>query len=711
MEFSCFATAAKGLETLVADELRDLGASDIAPVRAGVAFRGSLSIAYRACLWLRTASRVLLTLHRFEAPDPQALYEGVRAFDWYEHLAPTGTLAVDFSAARSTITHTHFGAQKVKDAVVDQFRERFGVRPSVDPAQPDVRVNVYIHQDAATVSVDLAGQSLHRRGYRSEQTEAPLKENLAAAILLRAGWPRAAKQGEPLVDPMCGSGTLPIEAALMAADIAPGLTRDYFGFLRWRQHDQALWSTVLEEARERKRQGVKGMPSVSGYDRDAKSVALARRNVTRAGLTGRVTIERRALESCAKPSEADRGLVVVNPPYGERLGEAAALPAVYRALGMGLKVGFPGWRAAVFTGNAACAKHLGLSAHKVNKLYNGALACELLHIELHASRSDAAVALSKDDGAAGFVNRVRKNCKHLARWAARQEIACYRVYDADLPEYNLAIDLYQNGGRFVHAQEYEAPSTVDSRRAQSRLNSVLAALPALFEIPPEHVFLKQRRRQRGGAQYEKLGAHGDLHPVREGACKFLVNFTDHLDTGLFLEQRLTRAMVGELATGLCFLNLFAYTGTATVYAAIGGATSTTTVDMSRTYLDWTRRNLELNGLRGGRHALVRAEALAWLEANRRRRFGLIFIDPPSFSRSKRMTGTFDAQRDHAELIRAAAGLLESGGVLIFSTHLRRFRLDAQALSGLGVEDISRATLPKDFARSRVHRCYRLRRKT
>jgi 23S rRNA (guanine2445-N2)-methyltransferase / 23S rRNA (guanine2069-N7)-methyltransferase len=709
MDSPCFATVAKGLETLAADELRELGARDIRPKRAGVLFSATLPIAYRACLWSRTASRVLLILHRFSAMDAQALYEGVRSLDWYEHLALDGTLAVDFSAARSTITHAHFGAQRVKDAIVDQFRERFGSRPSVDLARPDVRINVYVYRDEATVAIDLAGASLHRRGYRAEQTSAPLKENLAAAILLRAGWPRMARAGESLVDPMCGSGTLPIEAALIAGDVAPGLMRDYFGLLRWRQHDQAAWSALLDEAHERRRQGLQKMPPIRGYDRDGASVALAQRNVARAQLAGCVTIEQRALDSHTPSADAERGLVVLNPPYGERLGETAALPSMYRALGGALKQAFPGWRAAVFTGNPACARHLGLSAQKVHKLYNGALVCELLHIELRPTPAEAGVQSTTAGGAADFANRVRKNLKHLGRWAAREGIACYRVYDADLPEYSLALDLYQNGARFVHAQEYEAPTTIDPRRAQARLNNALALIPTLFEVPPEHVFLKRRQRQRGGAQYEKLGVGGRLHAVREGAYQFLINLTDYLDTGLFLEQRITRAMLGELAAERRFLNLFGYTGTATVYAAKGGATSTTTVDLSRTYLDWARRNLELNGLGGEHHELVRADALQWLNENRGRRFGLIFIDPPSFSRSKGKSGTFEVQRDHAQLIRAAAALLTGDSALIFSTHQKRFGLDAAALGQLVIEDISRETLPKDFARDRRHRCYRVRR--
>lgn len=709
-----FATCPKGIEPLLADELRSLAAEGVRETRAGVAFEGTLATAYRACLWSRLANRILLPLKSFPAASPEALYEGVQTIAWKEHLAPEGTLAVDLTTSQSAITHSHYGALKVKDAIVDQLRDEFGTRPSVDTAQPDVRVNVYLLRDEATISLDLSGESLHRRGYRAQTVEAPLKENLAAAILMRAHWPSIANEGGALVDLMCGSGTLLIEGALIAADAAPGLARQYFGFLNWKQHDAALWSDLIEEAHNRREAGLEKLPPIHGYDHDPLAIRSARDNLKRAGLGNLVAVERRELSACA-PEEAQTGLVVANPPYGERLGEAGDMPTLYTELGAQLKKCFPGWHAAVFTGNPELGKVMGLRATKMHTLYNGAIECKLLHFEITpenivGKRVAKPFEIRPGSSAEMFANRLRKDLQHFGRWARRQEISCYRLYDADLHEYNLAVDVYESDRRYVHVQEYEAPDTIDPDKARQRLQHALGVIPLVLEIPREQMFFKVRRRQKGGGQYEKLDESGAFHEVREGPCRFLVNFTDYLDTGLFLDHRATRAMLGEMAQGKRFLNLFGYTGTATVHAGLGGAASTTTVDMSYTYLDWAQRNFELNGMRGENHELVQADVLVWLKQNHARRYGLIFLDPPTFSRSKRMDDTFDVQRDHVALISDTAALLEPDGILVFSTNLRRFKIDQEALSPLTVEDITRKTIPQDFERDpKVHQCFRIRR--
>ena len=728
-----FATAARHLETLLAEELSGLAVAPVVETRAGVRFGTTLGDAYRVCLWSRVANRVLMPLAQFAADSPEALYAGVRALPWEEHLTPTSTFAVHLDTARSAITHSHYGALTVKDAIADRFRDSFGIRPDVRIERPDLQIQVYLFRDEATVSIDLSGESLHRRGYREEGSAAPLKENLAAAILLRAGWPELAAAKAALVDPMCGSGTLPIEAALIAADIAPGLGRTYWGFAGWLGHDAAAWEALLAEAQARRSAGLEHLGSdaqggasvpegrsrkgrIRGYDHDPAAVRMALNNLERAGLAGRVHFERRDIAEAAPGREGDQGLVVINPPYGERMGADSDLPALYARIGAMLRERFLGWRAALFTGNPDLGKHMGLRARRTHSLFNGPIECRLLHFEVTpewfvSNRPRPLPVAERSPGAIMLANRLAKNLKHLAKWRKREGVTCYRLYDADLPEYALAVDVYEGDRRFVHAQEYEAPATIDPRQARLRLREGLGVIQEVLEVPDGQIFFKVRRQQKGKAQYERLAESGHFHEVREGDCRLLVNFEDYLDTGLFLDHRTTRLMLGELARRRRFLNLFAYTGAASVHAARGGALSTTSVDLSRTYLDWAERNLALNGFAPPWAELIQADCLQWIGQNAgRRRFGLIFLDPPTFSTSKRMEGTFDVQRDHVSLIRDTLDLLEPDGILIFSNNLRRFRMAAEDLPGVRVTDISRATLPPDFERNpRIHNCWRIER--
>ena len=715
-----FASAPKHMGSLLAEELARLGLQGAVEARGGTRFVGEIQDAYRACLWSRVANRILLPLAQFTATGPDELYAGAERIHWEEHLSPESTFAIQLDGLVNGVTHGQYAALRVKDAIADRFTRLLGYRPNVDAQSPDLQIHVYVHQDQASVSIDLSGTSLHRRGYRSEGTSAPLKENLAAAILLRAGWPAIAAEGGALLDPMCGSGTLVIEGALIAADIAPGLLRERFGFMGWLQHDAAAWQRLLDEAEIRRSAGLQRLGSLRGYDQDPRAIRIAIEDLARVGLAGLAHFERRELADCRPARDDDRGLLVVNPPYGERLGSEAELPALHARLGSVLKERFAGWRAALFTGNPDLGKHMGLRAHRIHHLYNGPIECQLLHFRIESSdfvvnRPRTLEPSERSDGATMLANRLAKNLKALGKWRRKEQIDCFRAYDADLPEYAVAVDVYEGEPegdapqRWVHVQEYAAPTSVDPKRARHRLREALSVIPEVLEIPESRMFFKVRRPQKGNAQYERLAETRRFHAVKEGGLKFLVNFEDYLDTGLFLDHRDIRRMIGELAEGKSVLNLFAYTGTATVYAANGGAARTTTVDMSRTYLDWARDNLALNAIPMQRHELVQADCLQWLEeAAGKRQYDLIFLDPPSFSTSKRMTETLDIQRDHVGLIRATTRLLKPGGLLVFSNNLRRFRLYADDLADLDIQDISRETIPRDFARNpRIHQCWRI----
>lgn len=706
-----FAPCAKGLEYLLVDELRALGIDDAREGLAGVGFSGTLEQAQRGVLWSRLASRILVQLGEFACDDEAALYAGLMAIDWSAQLAAHGSLWIDAHGSSGSLVHTQFVAQRAKDAIVDQFRQRSGQRPDVDRAQPDVRIDLLLRKGRAVVSIDLAGP-LHRRGWRSEQGDAPLKETLAAAVLIRGGWPAMAKEDDAvLLDPMCGAGTLLIEGALMAADVAPGLQRHADAVpTRWLGWDAQRWQSLCAEAVRRAEAGRAGLRAqFFGYDIDARAVAQAEANARRAGMADWIRVTQ--ADIAALPVQvAARGLVVCNPPYDERL---AADPRLYRTLGRRLAEVAPGWRAAILCGDKALAQATGLRAGKTYSVFNGALACTLIVVDpLHSERPARAAPLLSE-GAQMVANRLRKNRDKLARWRQREGVSCYRVYDADLPEYAAAIDVYQtvepDAKVYLHVQEYQAPKSIPEEDARRRLGDLVRAAEEVFALPREQVALKTRQRGKGGSKYGVLARSEQRLVVEESALKFEVNLFDYLDTGLFLDHRPVRALLRTEARGRHFLNLFCYTATASVYAASGGAASTTSVDLSATYLEWAGRNLGLNGLRGADHRLVQADVMTWLAAERAR-YGLIFCDPPTFSNSARAED-FDVQRDHVDLIERCMDLLSPGGLLVFSTNARRFRLDPVVEATCQCDFLGERALPMDFARNpRIHRAWRITRR-
>ncbi len=708
------ATAPVGAASVLAEELAQYGASDIRERSHDVKFQGTLEVGYRACLWSRTSSRVLLSLGSIDASSSKSIFEAVKRIDWRAHLAPGATLACDCTGGNASIRHTIYGSQLLKDAVCDSLREATGERPDIKPERPDVLLHMHVEGSTALLSVDFSGESLHRRGYRTEGGRAPLKENVAAAVLLRAGWPDVLNHTGVLVDPMCGSGTFLTEAALIAADAAPALEREYFGFSGWRGHDAALWDGLREEARTRRAARIPRR-CIIGSDVDADAVRIAIANGEHAGVAEWLHVEKRTLSEVSAP-RGEIGLVVTNPPYGERMGAEEGLPELYSELGRTLRERFRGWRAAILTGNPPLARNLGIYAKRTHRVFNGTIECRLLRFDLNeASEQRPADEVRADwssrPGAQMFANRLRKNLQRLEAWAEREHIDCFRVYDADMPEYAFAIDVYGRETRRIHVQEYAPPKTVNQESARERRREVLSVLPDVLSVPLSRVHSRVRKPQKGTEQYEKRALTAERHTVKEGGLKFWVNFRDYLDTGLFLDQRITRQMLRDWAKDTDFLNLFCYTGSATVYAAAGGARSSVSVDLSNTYLDWAHDNLVLNGFGGTEHELHREDCLQWLESQTvwGPRFDLIFVDPPTFSNSKRMEGVLDVQRDHVGMIRRSLKLMRPAGRLVFSTNYTRFKLDTEALADLSVLDISAQTIPKDFERNaRIHSCFVIR---
>ncbi|ARB74565.1 bifunctional 23S rRNA (guanine(2069)-N(7))-methyltransferase RlmK/23S rRNA (guanine(2445)-N(2))-methyltransferase RlmL [Pasteurella multocida] len=710
-----FATTARGFEELLKVELTDLGAMDCQITQGGVHFHADEETQYRVLLWTRLASRILLPIVTCKVYSDLDLYSAVVGQNWLDYFDEKAHFMVDFNGTNREIRHTQFGAMRVKDGIVDYFERVGKPRPNVDKSQPDIRIHAYLNREELVISLDLSGDALHMRGYREDTGKAPLRETLAAAIVLRSGW----QLGTPLVDPMCGSGTLLIEAAQMQANIAPQLHRLHWGFDFWKGHNQQAWDKVKGKAIELAEQTFNHNQKANFYgcDLDHRVLQKAKRNAQNAGVAHLIQWQQGDVAALKNPFVEEKGTVICNPPYGERLGTTPALIALYSVFGQRLKQQFADWNVSIFSGEPALLDCLRLRSHRQFKAKNGPLDCvqKNYHISARATASDENTqnlpeidrTLSATQVAVDFANRLQKNSKKIEKWARQQGINAYRLYDADLPEYNLAVDRYDD---HIVVQEYAAPKNIDENKARQRLLDAVTATLQVTGVETNKLILKVRQKQKGTNQYEKLANKGDYFYVNEYGAKLWVNLTDYLDTGLFLDHRLTRKMLGEMAKGKDVLNLFAYTGSATVHMALGGAKSTTTVDMSNTYLNWAEQNLLLNELEGKQHKLIQADCLQWL-ARCDRQFDLIFVDPPTFSNSKRMEDSWDVQRDHIKLMTQLKRILRPNGTIVFSNNKRGFKMDVEGLETLGLSavDITAKTLPLDFERNKqIHNCWVVR---
>ncbi len=696
------AVTSNGLENLLVEELTKLGINNAKPVQAGVRFKASNEQIYRCCLWSRLASRFIRVLSEFTCNDDMDLYLATSAVNWVNQFHSSKKFVVDFKGTNREIRNSQYGAMKVKDAVVDCFNKKNLPRPSISKDHADLRIHVRLHKDKAILGVDMVGGGLHQRGYRPESGKAPLRETLAAAIILRSGW----DETKPLLDPMCGSGTLLIEAAMMAANMAPGVNRKKWGFESLEDFEPELWAEIKSEAAVQARRGVKKVVAkFYGFDNDARVLQTAKDNARRAGVQDLIEFNEGDAAQVTRPAEFENGVIVCNPPYGERLGTHPGLIALYTAFGAQIKAQFGGCHASIFSSSDELLSCLRMRADKQFKLSNGALMCH----QKNYSISERAVEASGDAVtqsliAPDFSNRLKKNIAKIGKWARKEKLDCYRIYDADLPEYNVAIDVYLD---HLVIQEYAAPKDIPEEKAKRRLTDIIRAAIQVTGTDANKVVLKVREKQKGRSQYQKLSQESETMEVNEYGVKLLVNLHDYLDTGLFLDHKLTRRKLGEMAQGKDFLNLFAYTGSATVHAACGGAKSTTTVDMSKTYLEWAKENMKLNGQVGRQHRFEHADCLQWLE-NSTAQFDLIFIDPPTFSNSKRMEQSFDVQRDHIQLMANLKRLLREGGTIVFSNNKRHFKMDEEKLAEIGLvaRNISHQTLPMDFARNKhIHNCW------
>ena len=740
-------TCADGLEAPLQTELTSFGIASEIKSTGRLAVTGTLRDLYTICLWSRVASRVLMLIKRkninTEYDVAEQLYGLAKSVDWTEQFKLEQTFAIRLSVDKRVAVSQQFAMLRIKDAIADTFNEVYDSRPNVDSKNPDFSVFATVNDKQAELYLDLSGTSLHRRGYRVAMTEAPLKENLAAALLYSAGWHKKNEEGNAplynaLIDPMCGSGTFIIEALLMHCDYAVGIDKaaNQFGFYEWQHHDDALWQQMIDDAQTRFRDAwaitneqPDTLPLILGFAADSGAILATEKNLIAAGLQDLLPLldlETRALNqlsSVLKPLVDDgrlsNPLVITNPPYGERLGDEEMIKPLYHALGLILQDSFAGIdidpMVGILAANVEQVDILPIKEPKTLRCHNGAITVYFRYGTLIAGQTGNLVSrfekreIEVEEGQ-DFINRLQKNLAKLKKLAKKDTVSNLRVYNADLPDFKVAVDLY---GDYVHVQEYAPPKTIPPETAKKRFNLALMGIREVFGINREQIFIKTRARQSGNDQYSKQGnteKRGKFYVAREDGAYFYVNFTDYLDTGLFIDHRNMRARIKDNSRNKSVLNLFAYTCTASVHAALAGAKKVTSVDLSQNYLDWGKQNFVLNGLDVSRnkYQFVAADIFEWIKDNTEQ-FDIIFIDPPTFSNSKKFQGTFDVQRDHSALINRAMNRLTSDGVLYFSNNFTRFELDEQLTERYDIVDITQKTIGFDFdVKKPIHQSFEIR---
>ncbi len=687
-----------GIESLLAQELSDLGAQEIVQKPEGIYFSAELKTAYSICLKTRLSSRVLVRVGDGKSSkDKDELYDAAKAIDWTQHFSSEDLFAIDFVGKNENIRDSQFGGLTVKDAVVDCFRDEGLERPSVEKYQPDIRIQARLVRNQIHFFIDFSGRSLFQRGYREGTGAAPIKENLAAALVLRSGWLNDSTK--PLIDPMCGSGTLLLEAVGMAAGVSPNVEREFWGFTRWKFHDAQLWNEILTDVKVESAEALANCTvKVFGFDMDGRVLRNAKANAKNAGFGHLIEFKQGKAEELTNQFN-EVGHILFNPPYGERIGSLPELVETFTELGKVFKKEFLNWQVSLITSSIELLGLLKLSSHKRYKFKNGPLDCQFALYDINDKQIERTPIETDFSGQnSDFANRLKKNIKGMKSWLKQQNIDCFRVYDADIPEFNVSVDKYAD---HIVIHEYAAPKDVDELKASQRLQEAIYWAPKILNISADKVSLKVRAKQKGKNQYQQLSKTKKELVVQEYNALFKVNLWDYLDTGLFLDHRKTRQIVSKKSAGKTLLNLFAYTGSVSVQAALAGAEKVTTVDMSNTYLDWAKDNFELNKLRSHKYEFIQADCLKWL-ADNKNGYDVVFIDPPTFSNSKRMDESFDVQRDHLALIKSGMKSVNPDGELVFTNNKRSFKIDFDGLNlvGLKAECLTELTRDFDFKRNK-----------
>ncbi|MDX9800076.1 MAG: bifunctional 23S rRNA (guanine(2069)-N(7))-methyltransferase RlmK/23S rRNA (guanine(2445)-N(2))-methyltransferase RlmL [Spirochaetia bacterium] len=733
-----FVTCPSGFEYQLGRELEKIVSVKPLQKQGGAEFQGTFRDGQKVCLWSRTAGKVLLALEDFYAPDENEIYSRAKVIKWPDFFSPEKTIAVDTTSLSRKFNNASYLSLLVKDGISDHFRAVYDKRPDVDRENPDIRINLFTARDRCTISLDISGGSLHQRGYRQKGGQAPLKENLAAALLERAGWDKMSSESAGFIDPMCGSGTFLIEAAMIATDTAPGFLRKEYSFKHLKQFKKDEWEKLLAEAAEKRKPGNIKPGQIQGFDIDSDAVKTALLNIKAAGFSGLIDVKRKDIKELQKPSisTAKPGLIAVNLPYGMRLGEDEELSGLYNLAGEKFRTLFDGWKVLALSGSQELSRELGMKPLQVNTVYNGPIKCVsgiFAVSSRYREQTDNTVIPENDfpssvpdstdssgssdkhqeDGtesriasASGtkeksvyysemLANRLKKNIKSLRKWKEKEGISCYRIYDADMPEYSAAIDIY--GDNHLHIQEYAPPPEIPESKSEKRFQDIVYTAEKVTGIPRKEISLRQRKRQKEGEKYKRISSSGKFDTINEGGLSFCVNFHDYLDTGIFLDHRIIRGMIREISSERKFLNLFSYTGTASVYAAKGGASLTVSVDANAAYCEWTERNFKANNLSLSANKIIKSDFMEFLESDRGK-YDIIFIDPPTFSNSKSRRDIFVIQDNHTELIKKASEKLLQNGIIIFSSNFKKFKLDDSIVENFSVDDITEKTVSPDFSR-------------
>lgn len=690
-------------DDLVANEIEELGLEVKGRQLGWVTAEGTLSDAYRALLTTRVGDRVIWILGRDEAVDPDQFRLLLRDIDWNQQLYPGASVRVDVTGKVNWLKDSRFAGQLVMDAIRDQAQITNRPRPEYDSHEPAVRIAVRFGRGQVDVGINLNRAPLNQRGYRTEGGEAPLRETLAQVMLARL------KVGETrpstVIDPCCGSGTILIEACMRLNRIAPQRYRPSSQLSRWVGLESINWTELV--ANERQKELVSDTRFI-GFDINPDAVDRARANIERAGLSDLISVEIGEIEQLT-PDQVD-GLadkptwILANPPYGTRLGKNDDLAALYRLLGDRCKE-FTNANLGLITSEKEWVQALGLRSDKKWEIQAGGLRLNIAKFRLGLGNEDVREesAAEPPEEVWPLLNRLTKNLKNRSKLLKNNEIDCFRIYDSELPDFNVAIDQFAD---YLHIQEYRAPKTVDPKRANHRRQLIRQWVPKHLGISIKHAVYKERFRQSGNSQYEKRAEPLWVDVHENGMC-FEVNLTTYTDVGLFLDHRPLRRLLLESCKGLHVLNLFCYTGALSVAAAKGLARSVTSIDMSKTYLTWAHRNFEKNQLNPKFYQFVRANILDWLETEPSPQYDVILLDPPTFSNTKSTEQTLDIQRDHAALIDACARFLLPNGVIYFSNNFRGFTLDEAVRENYLVKDMTRSSIDTDFDRKPPHVLFKI----